>query len=116
MCVCSPRWPRSSVHPPAALEEQGVSYSSFTSLAPLVRRYVAKAFKKICVAPLIYWYLSLFYVILVKNLLLCFVKSVLDFIRFSAAVKEAVKEQHGTPLPCSLCLLLLIFYFIYSLF
>ncbi|XP_040981579.1 N-acetylgalactosamine-6-sulfatase isoform X2 [Aquila chrysaetos chrysaetos] len=61
--VRSPCWPRSSVHPPAALEEQGVSYSSFTSLAPLVRRYVAKAFRKICIAPLIYWYLSLFYVI-----------------------------------------------------
>jgi len=63
VCVRSPCWPRSSVPPPAALEEQALSYSCFTTLALLVRRYVAKAFRKICIAPLIYWYLSLFYVI-----------------------------------------------------
>jgi len=31
-------------------------------------------------------------------------------------MKEAVKEQYGTPMPSSLCLLLLMFGFIYSLF
>lgn len=80
--------------------------SSFTSLAPLMRRYVAKAFRKECVVLLICWYLSLFFYVIY------FVKSVLDFISIAAAVKE----QHCTPMPCPLCLLLLIFYLIYSLF
>lgn len=35
-------------------------YSSSTSLAPLESHYVAKAFRKNCVASLISWYLSLF--------------------------------------------------------
>lgn len=94
-------WPHCTVPP----------HGSFTSLAPLLRRYVAKAFRKICIALRVYWYLSLFSLLLP----LCFAKSVLDFIGFCAAVLEAVKEQHGTPMSHSSCLLLLIFYFIYSL-
>lgn len=63
LCLRSPRWPRSSLRPQAAVEEQGVSYSSSTSVAPLESHYVAKAFRKNCVASLISWYLSLSYLI-----------------------------------------------------
>lgn len=61
LCVRSPCWPRSSVRPQAAVEEQGVSYGSSTSVAPLESHYGAKAFRKHCVASLISWYLSPFY-------------------------------------------------------
>lgn len=63
LCVRSPCWPHSSLRPQAAMEEQGVSYSSSTSVAPLESHYVAKAFRKKCVTSLISWYLSLFYLI-----------------------------------------------------